>query len=292
MCANTMLKFTNSSAYYSTSERGPFSLLESSFFLYNGRSSSSCSLPFIASLICQPRPCSFSFFELLHVQAASSEQQLLQIRFESRARWEPCTARPSRWATFPMLRECKWGRCDRGNCHSRRQRYFWQEPPRRKIQNHEFSCNQELKQIVIGSQAAQHQSTAVSYRHPPIKSDDVPDKLDELCTSGFEAWYYSAMHVVSSSPSPKPATLVEPYNFEVVKVESNRKDVSKVFIDKGVTRERINIRPLDQQRWKREEAWLTIFEVEKVKNALYKIWKIITMRMCFKKWTWSSSTGI
>lgn len=74
------------------------------------------------------------------------------------------------------------------------------------------------------------------------------------------------MRNVRASTSSRSAFLVDSHSPVVANVESSLKVVAEVSIDDDFTRQDVAARPFDQQTYRSEKAWLTIFQVDEKQN--------------------------
>lgn len=87
------------------------------------------------------------------------------------------------------------------------------------------------------------------------------------------------MPAVGRLPSPHLESPLGPHNFEVAAVESDAEDVVEIRSDGDTTEKKVPARSFDLQSYTAGEAWLTIFQVDDVKNLLRAIYQTEESRL-------------
>lgn len=73
---------------------------------------------------------------------------------------------------------------------------------------------------------------------------------------------------MSPSASYKPASAASPHTSVSACVQSKAEKVVRVFTDAGVTGKKVTVCTFDPQKYKREEFWLTLLQLNEVENRL------------------------
>lgn len=139
---------------------------------------------------------------------------------------------------------------------------------RLSLHNHGVPCSDESDQVAISATRILHQCKTLLHPYPFNTRDEVPKTLGELYTSVFYALVSRETRAVSASAGRKPAFSAGALSSVMADDERSREDVAEVHTDDDVAGKQVAVRSLDPQTYRREEAWITIFPVDKDQNPL------------------------
>lgn len=117
----------------------------------------------------------------------------------------------------------------------------------------------------------------------------MPRTLRYLRTSCFFARYCLAMSAAVPSATGRPAVSVESHCSVVAEVKSSAEDVVEDLIDGDATEKKIALHPFVPQRYRHEELWLLIFQVDDDQNLLRAVHELGMTCWSLKDWK-STST--
>lgn len=137
--------------------------------------------------------------------------------------------------------------------------------------DYDLSCTGHSDQIVICSPEVFAKFQNLPYPHPFLYSDEAPEAIGILYTSGYYACGTSAMQVFGSADSSRPRSSPTVRTSDVGAEEMGNEKVVKApesLLHEDLHGKEVSVTCLDSRQYIRERIWLKISQISEVTYAL------------------------
>lgn len=140
---------------------------------------------------------------------------------------------------------------------------------RRKLHDQHLRLGRVSEEVVIDTQSVEDQFKNLLCSHPCMTRNLTPETLGDFYTRDLYVWDSRAIRAMCFAASPqRAASAASNASVMVRRRESTAEDVVQVPFEDYVTGKKIAVRPFYSQIYRREELWLLVFQVEKMRNPL------------------------